>query len=217
MSAENNEFNLLWGYLTQLREELLESQKIRTQVIGFKISFVTALTGFLAAKIFSDYEKPEGFNNLYYYLLIIPAVAALFFDFLIVSYGFSIKRIGMYIKHILEPKLKELCPDLNIELWQEYLEHPFNKQTLATIGNLGLTIITILIAVFPIIWFNDQTGISIVSVMFFTLLIGVDIWAMKTSKRLMRNADNYFIPNGSSTRQNFIKEKELPKDKNKRK
>ncbi|MCB2219791.1 MAG: hypothetical protein KQI35_05285 [Bacteroidetes bacterium] len=189
---ENHEREILWGYLTELRKELVESQKIRTQVIGFKITFVTALIAFIAAKLLSDYEKVAEFNNLYYYLLLIPAVASLFFDFLIYSYSFSIKRIGLYIKHVLEPKLKDSLKDFNQALWQEYLEQPFNSQKLANTGNLGLTAVAAVIALIPIVLFSTIIYFSIIIAFVILGLIGVDAYAMNSSGRLIKKADDHF-------------------------
>lgn len=114
--SNNNTYDILWGYLTELRKELVESQKIRTQVIGFKITFVTALIGFFISKLLSDIEKSGELDGYNFYLLIIPALASIFFDFLIYSYSFSIKRIGLYIRFELEPQLQDTCMDSNVTL-----------------------------------------------------------------------------------------------------
>lgn len=188
----NNACDILWDYLTELRKELLESQKIRTQVIGFKITFVTALIGFFASKLLSDIEHGGEFNNLNYYLLVIPAIASLFFDFLIYSYSFSIKRIGSYIKFELEPILKEKCLESRIVLWQEYLDHSFNNQKLAKIGNLGLTIISVIIAIIPIVLLNTQMLLTILAIIIFSFLIGIDAWVMNSPNRLIKKVNKHY-------------------------
>jgi len=137
---------ILWNYLVELRKELVQSQKIRTQIIGFKITFVTAAIGFLATKLTSTDGANlslslSDYGNL---LFIIPAISAIFFDFLINSYSFSIKRIGLYIRHEIEPNL---LIDDNIILWEQFLnKYSATKQKLAMIGNLGLTFLSVLIA-----------------------------------------------------------------------
>ncbi len=189
---ENHEREILWGYLTELRKELVESQKIRTQVIGFKITFVTALIAFISSKFLSEYEEGIEFDQLYYYLLLIPVAASLFFDFLIYSYSFSIKRIGLYIKHVLEPKLKDSCSDFKDAFWQEFLDNDFTKQRLATTGNLGLTIVTAVIALVPIVLISKDFYFSIIIAITIVVLLGVDAYAMRAPDRLTKNAKKHF-------------------------
>ena len=85
-----------WKMICELRQEIREAQKIRTQIIGIKIAFVSAAFGF----IFKDGSPTVGSPASQ--LLLIPAFAAIFFDYLIISYGFSIKRIGYYCRHLYE-------------------------------------------------------------------------------------------------------------------
>lgn len=80
----------LWQLFVELRKEIVESQKIRAQIIGFKITFISSGIGLIIA----------GRNTVPQTLLIVPALAAIFFDFLIQSYSFSIKRIGRYCRRI---------------------------------------------------------------------------------------------------------------------
>ena len=61
--------NLAWNLFVELRKELVESQKIRAQVIGFKITFVSAAVGLIGTNI-------DRIPNI---LLVIPAFAAIFF------------------------------------------------------------------------------------------------------------------------------------------
>jgi hypothetical protein len=124
--------NLYWNLYTELRKEIIESQKIRAQVIGFKITFVSASIGLLSSHL-SDIPNV---------LLVIPAFAAVFFDFLINSYSFSIKRIGFYLKKHLEPNIKMECNLPNdFLLWQNFLEFPKTGQILSHIGNYGITLL----------------------------------------------------------------------------
>ena len=127
---------IIWNYLVELRKELLESQKIRAQIIGFKITFISAVFGFL----FSNLDK-----KIDTAMFVIPALSAIFFDFLINSYTFSIKRIGGYIREHLEPFLTGLPP--NFIYWQNYLTQPKTKQHLSSYGNLGLTILSMIVAI----------------------------------------------------------------------
>ena len=104
-----NRLDLYWNLYTELRKEVIESQKIRAQVVGFKITFVSASIGLLS----SNLDKIPKAS------LVIPAIASIFFDFLINSYRFAIKRIGYYLKENLEPEIKieSKLPD-EFLLWQ---------------------------------------------------------------------------------------------------
>ena len=127
----------IWELFLELRKELIESQKIRAQVIGFKITFVTASVGLIATKI----------QDLDSILFVIPAFASFFFDFLIYSYSFSIKRIGSYVRDYVEPALtKHGHMPADFVQWQNYLTQPKTKQNLALYGNFGVTLIVVLLA-----------------------------------------------------------------------
>ncbi len=139
---------ILWNYLVELRKEVVQNQRIRTQIIGFKITFISAFIGILATKItFSDGAKVPIYLTQYGNLLfVIPAFSAIFFDFLIHGYCFSIKRIGIYVEKVLEPKL---ITEQDVLLWQTFLtkHKEYTTQHFTKIGNWGLTFISILIAI----------------------------------------------------------------------
>ncbi len=127
-----------WNLLIELRKEVVESQKLRAQIIGFKITFVSAGIGVIAANI----------DKLPRYLLAIPALASIFFDLLIESYSFSIKRIGFYCRTYVEPVIREHSQlDSTFLLWEEFMQKPEAKQIFTTVGNLGLTCLAVVPAV----------------------------------------------------------------------
>lgn len=128
---------LAWKLLVELRQEVREAQRIRAQVIGFKIVFVTASLGFVFG--------PSGPPRLD--LLLIPALASVFFDYLITSYGFSIKRIGYYCRHYLEPKIRPHDWPADEPLWEQAMGHKNMRQHFANAGNLGLTLCAVLPAI----------------------------------------------------------------------
>jgi len=102
-------FKLALKLLEELRKEIIASQQTRTQIIGFKIAFVSAGLGLIGANI----------NTIPIQLLIIPAFAAIFFDLLINSYSISIKRIGYYCRIYIEPILRESSGwSKEIPLWE---------------------------------------------------------------------------------------------------
>ena len=85
MYDDGKEFKV-FDLFIELRKELVESQKIRSQIIGFKITFISAAAAFI--KVFQASFSP--------YILCVLAFAAIFFDFLINSYSFSIKRLWLF-------------------------------------------------------------------------------------------------------------------------
>lgn len=133
--ATRDPADLAWNLFTELRKELLESQKIRAQVTGFKITFVTTVLAVIA----TNADKLASFSAV---LLTVPAFSAIFFDYLIVSYSFSIKRIGVYCELYLEPLLRERygMPE-NIVMWQDFLKHPATRQNFSILSNLGITLL----------------------------------------------------------------------------
>ena len=130
--------DLLWNYLVELRKEIVESQKLRAQIIGFKITFVSAAIGLIGTNI----------DKIPSALLAVPAFASIFFDFLINSYSYSIRCLGFYIRNEIEPKLKNLQNSQeNLILWEEFLKQKAVKPKFAYVGNLGLTFLAVFAAI----------------------------------------------------------------------
>lgn len=136
--SKQETFNFAWNLTVELRKELVELQRLRAQVVGFKITFVSTATAVIAANL----DKVPG------YLLAIPSFAAMFFDFLICNYSNSIKRIGSYCHEHLEGLIKNL-PDLpeSFVAWEEHLRTSEVKQTQAIIGNLGITFLSFIVGI----------------------------------------------------------------------
>ena len=127
----------MWDLFVELRKETIESQKIRAQIIGFKITFISAAIGLILA------NSNRGFQMT----LIVPAFAAIFFDFLIQSYSFSIKRIGRYCRENLEPIMFPKNAGVSFVSWEQFLSSPENRQSYSTIGNLGITVLAVIPAI----------------------------------------------------------------------
>jgi len=137
-AATQSQYDVAWSLYGELRKELVETQKTRIQIIGFKITFVSAALAFTAANL----------PNVPNAVLALPAFAAIFFDFLVNSYSFSIKRIGFYCRTYLEPIIRrETGLPLSCALWEEYLMRPETRQILSFSGNLGLTLLASAVAV----------------------------------------------------------------------
>lgn len=128
-----------WNYLSELRKELVSLQTIRSQIFGFKITFVSTLLGLSLANI----------DKIPAIALIIPAVSANFFDSLIHGYSFSIKRTGFYCKTHLEPILRnEFGFPKERPLWEQFMFGPSAGRNSAFWGTVGITIL----ATVPAIW-----------------------------------------------------------------
>lgn len=164
----------LWELYVDLRKELVESQKIRAQIIGVKIAFTSTAIGFLLKESAALDRR----------VFVVPALAAVCFDFLICSYSFSIKRIGAYLREHLEPAFKAngiMPPD--VMLWQEFLTDPKTSQQVANYGNLGLTSITVIMAVVAL-WLPPRPPWSSVWLLGVAAAVAADVAVVRESRRL---------------------------------
>ncbi|MEL6674564.1 MAG: hypothetical protein AAFR61_20305 [Bacteroidota bacterium] len=128
---------LAWNLYTELRQELVTSQKLRTQIIGGKITFVSAAIGIIISE-----SEDIPFSTLF-----VPAYFAVFFDYLIASYSFSIKRIGFYCRKVLEQQMQKGWKKKDrFLLWESFLQRKQAWQNFALIGNLGLSFLALLAA-----------------------------------------------------------------------
>lgn len=128
----------MWNLYAELRKELVEAQKVRAQIFGVKITFIT--TGIAIIWAGGNGKFPG-------YLLVAPAVASVFFDCMIASYSFSIKRIGYYLRTYLEPRLRvgqEWPP--GVPYWEEFMCSAEARQAMTLVGNLGLTTLAMIAA-----------------------------------------------------------------------
>jgi hypothetical protein len=159
---------LAWNLFTELRKELVSTQERRVQVLGFKITLVGTSLGIIASNI----------KTLPAAMLVIPAFAAIFFDYLIQSLSFSIKRIGYYCRTKLEPVLREAhgFPD-NTELWEEFLQYPSARRKYAAWGDMGLTYLTVVIALVALFFpFTVSTSLPLL-----VALIVLTAWDVRGS------------------------------------
>jgi hypothetical protein len=182
--VQKRQGELCWNLYVELRKELVESQKIRSQIIGVKITSVGA--GIVAIAANKDKGVPQQ-------LLVIPAFAAIFFDLLIHSYSFSIHRIGTYCRDHLEKVLKmsyALGPDklpnqpkgAEFQLWQEFLGTGKYRHSFSRLANLGLTGLAVGIPTISL-WTQYSWSYFFTSLSILLLFFYFDIWvAVKVSK-----------------------------------
>ncbi|MFQ6028680.1 MAG: hypothetical protein ACE5Q6_14430 [Dehalococcoidia bacterium] len=143
-----NRYGLAWDYLVELRKEIVNSQRLRVQLVGLKITAVLVASAFIAASIPDDTTVLEAIVK-FRAMLVAVAFGAIFFDLLIAGLSMSINRMGFYIKEFLEPCLKEEVDwPINKPLWEyfEATQIPGKSPSglLGNISNLGLTGILVL-------------------------------------------------------------------------
>ena len=130
--------NLAWNIFSELRKELVEAQRIRAQLIGFKITFVGTAVGLIVANQ----------SAVSLALLAVPAVAAVFFDLLIVGYNVSILRIGFYCLMHVEPILRVQGHwPADALLWEEFMHQSGLRGVRPALANLGLTALAVALGV----------------------------------------------------------------------
>lgn len=169
--SDQGSFVYWWGVASALRQEILEAQKIRTQIIGLKITSVGTGIAVLLAQ-----GKSAS-------LLIIPALAAVFFDLLINSHSVQIKRVGYYTRTVIDPALRSTgALTANDQSWEEFMSAPWVKQSYSLVANLGLTLLAAvpaLLALFsPFRWFSVPLTVILVG------LFSYDVWAFIAPRRI---------------------------------
>jgi len=174
--SKQETLHLAWNLVVELRKEILESQRQRNQMIGFKITFVSTATAVIAANI----------EKLPIQLLSIPAFASIFFDFLIASLSNSIKRIGFYCDTHLSTIIQQSTDWPNsVLLWEEFLRKYKFGQTYALLGNLGITSISILIAIIgTILSFDWKISIPLIGALLAFFIF--DVLAMRKSSQPLK-------------------------------
>ena len=87
-------------------------------------------------------------------LLVVPAIAAVFFDFIVGAYNFSIKRAGHFIRHNLEPQFRnDFAYAEDKMLWEEFMATDIARIGRWYEGNLGITFLAMVAAFFGL--FSD--------------------------------------------------------------
>jgi hypothetical protein len=156
---------LAWNLFTELRKELVETQTLRTRVIGLKVAFVSATAAVVT-----------GLGQTDPTLLVVPAFAAIFFDLLINSYSFSVKRIGWYTWFYIEPLLRtEYSLGDATPLWEEFMRWKSVRQYLATVGNVGLTLLVCAAAMVALYPFQSAESAALAAALL--LFFGYDAWS----------------------------------------
>lgn len=174
---------LAWKLFVELRREILAQQRIRSQILALKI---TALGAGVALIIANIDRVPDS-------ILAIPAFAAVFFDVLITSYSVSIKRIGYYCRTVIEPVFKwsgwwsPILP-----LWEEYMSQPRVRQSFSLIGNFGLTLVTVVPAVYGLLTLSPVYSVATLALL--AAFLFIDFVAYLRPRWIVERG----LPNGGS-------------------
>lgn len=171
-----------WDLFTELRKELVELQKIRAQILGFKYTLIGAGIAVIAGYLAKEAHP----GDVAFLLLFVPALAAPFFDVLIHSYSLSIKRTGYYCRTYLEPVLRAgngLPSAPAFLMWEEFMSVSSGREprmrTLVLVGTLGTTLLMAApaLATLPVLgdpWYRAAWfGLTTVWV----LACALDVWA----------------------------------------
>ncbi len=165
--------DFLWDLFVELRKETVGTQRIRAQLIGFKITFVSAAAGLLLTRVAQVQVEA----------LVLPAFAAIFFDFLIYSQSFSVKRIGHYCREFLEPQLRvQFSVPHKLQLWEEFVSDPRRKQLFLISGNLGITLLAAVIGAVAL-WSSPRLGMARLLLIFLSVFFCFDVWMAWHSRR----------------------------------
>ena len=171
-----------WDLFTELRKELVELQKIRAQILGFKYTLIGAGIAVIAGYLAKEAHP----GDVAFLLLFVPALAAPFFDVLIHSYSLSIKRTGYYCRAYLEPLLRAgngLPSAPGFLMWEEFMSESSGREprmrTLILVGTLGTTLLMAApaLATLPVlgdVWYRAAWfGLTAV----WALACALDVWA----------------------------------------
>lgn len=159
-------YGLAWNLMVELRKEIRAAQKMRTQIMGFKIAFVSSALGVIIGAITA--------NPAVSLVFVIPAITAITFDFSINSINHLILRLGFYIRKAIEPQLALYGQwPKDKPLWEEFLCQEGARQPYGIIGSLGLTAIALMAALYPVVSFcvSGNYGLLAVATVLFTVVV----------------------------------------------
>jgi len=146
------EFERFSNLFAELRKESLEANRMRSQTIGFKITFVSTAMGLIIGNLDKAFDINNSLivRNSFLLAFFIPAYAAVFFDLLIISYGITISRLGLYCRKYIEKNTVK--PTKQFKFWEEFMDSHRVRQKLAIIANSGITALAI--AITAIVTYN---------------------------------------------------------------
>lgn len=180
MSTEQREF--AWNLYAELRRELTSLQTIRAQVIGLKITFVSATIGLIAANL--DKVSPLVF--------LMPGLASISFDMLVHSYSLSIKRTGFYNRCTLEPILRAgYAFPSKYFLWEEFMVTPQAQRNLACFGTVGITLLPLLVGVI-VLFIHYDWGFALLFTSGVAAFFAWDIYEMRKPGEFARSRQKFY-------------------------
>ena len=188
MEGSKNDINRSSEFLNNLYEEKIKHKEHRHQFVKNKLLFIISLFSIGSLKnIGGDFNI-----NLSILLYFIPIVA-LSYDVYIFSEDFKVKRIGVFIRNYCDSK----CNDEN--KWENWLTISTNRENLALIASLALTIIAFFASLMILLMFNEDPFIFNLKLLLWfiscSLLIAiVFVYALhRRNKLLGRNKNQNII------------------------
>ena len=134
--------------------------------MGFKITLITAGIGIIFAKL----------DVAHAWLIVIPAVASFFFDVMVHSYSFAIKRTGAYCRVYLEPIFRaEYKLGSDFKYWEQFMNSEDARRKAGIGGNVGLKVLTMIAAGIACWWTLDSL-IALLTIFVLFGMVGYDIY-----------------------------------------
>jgi hypothetical protein len=169
----NESLDFAWKLTVQLRTEMMEAQRIRTQIIGLKLTSVSAGIGLILANV----------NLIPSYVLVIPALAAVLFDLLVIHYNNSITSLHHYYLRHVHARLRGSLEEPVLE-WETYMPRrragPVGN--LMGIANLGISVLAAVPAIISLLMPFDA-ALSLPLLLIVTLFYVCDTWLHLNSYR----------------------------------
>ena len=157
--------SLAWNLYVELRKEVLSTQALRSRTIELKIGIVGAAIALFFSKRGDIHDDR---------FLVLPAFVAMFFDFLIASYSFAIKRKGKYMLNCLERQLRAYSWPPECLLWEEHLSAPEQRQKFSMVANLGFSTLACLPAAYVLL--RAPKAVNIAAFVVMSIVFGCVVW-----------------------------------------
>jgi hypothetical protein len=162
-------YDLAWNIYSELRKEILELVELRAKLISAKITFVSAAITIIIGTIEKPYPK---------WIIVIPPVASICFDFIINSCIIISKKIDLYLRSQIEPILcTEAGFPSDVRLWSGYSWSIKVAPLYFPLGNIGVTACFILIAICVVLVYESFL-VSMFCITVLLILFALDILSL---------------------------------------
>lgn len=175
-TKDSRTFDLAWNNYCELRKEIINLLEIRSKLVTGKITLVSAAITIIIGTIDKPYPK---------WIILLPTVVAVFFDFVIHSLIITSKKIDKYFRDQLEPLLrKEAGSEFSILLWSEYSHSNRVAPLYFPIGNFGITLCFASISLGVIFYYQSFLS-SFLSTILIALVVTVDVMSFYIPAKML--------------------------------